>query len=40
MPDARALPSLPQGLLTSSLAPLYGRPPDARLPAAAARDLA
>jgi len=33
LPDARAFPLLPPVLLTSSLAPLYGRPPDARLPA-------
>jgi tRNA threonylcarbamoyladenosine biosynthesis protein TsaB len=33
LPDARAFPLLPAALLTSSLAALYGRPPDARLPA-------
>jgi tRNA threonylcarbamoyl adenosine modification protein YeaZ len=32
LPDARAFPLLPEALLTSDLAPLYGRPPDARLP--------
>jgi len=32
LPDARSFPLLPQILLTPSLAPLYGRPPDARLP--------
>jgi tRNA threonylcarbamoyladenosine biosynthesis protein TsaB len=32
LPDARTFPLLPKALLTSSLAPLYGRPPDARLP--------
>ena len=32
LPDARCLPLLPKALLTASLAPLYGRPPDARLP--------
>ena len=40
LPDARELPSLPEALLTTSLAPLYGRPPDARLPGEAARKLA
>lgn len=35
LPDARCLPLLPEALLTSSLAPIYGRPPDARLPAGA-----
>jgi tRNA threonylcarbamoyl adenosine modification protein YeaZ len=34
LPDARCFPLLPQGLLSADLAPLYGRPPDARLPAA------
>lgn len=34
LPDARAFPLLSQAYLTSSLAPLYGRPPDARLPSA------
>ena len=29
-PDARAVPSLPGGALTDTLAPIYGRPPDAR----------
>lgn len=33
LPDARAFLQLPAELLTSDLAPLYGRPPDARLPA-------
>ena len=33
LPDARHLLALPDGLLTDELAPLYGRPPDARLPA-------
>jgi len=33
LPDAQFYPVLPDRLLTSSLAPLYGRPPDARLPA-------
>jgi len=33
LPDARAFPLLPPALLTASLAALYGRPPDARLPA-------
>ena len=33
LPDARLYPLLPASLLTSDLAPLYGRPPDARLPA-------
>ena len=32
-PDARALPLLPAAALGTALAPLYGRPPDARLPA-------
>ncbi len=32
LPDARAFPLLPEPLLTHDLAPLYGRPPDARLP--------
>lgn len=36
LPDARAISLLPQVLLTSDLAPLYGRAPDARLPAGAA----
>jgi tRNA threonylcarbamoyl adenosine modification protein YeaZ len=34
-PDARALPLLPASALGPALAPLYGRPPDARLPAGA-----
>jgi tRNA threonylcarbamoyladenosine biosynthesis protein TsaB len=33
LPDARHFPVLPPELLTANLAPLYGRPPDARLPA-------
>jgi tRNA threonylcarbamoyladenosine biosynthesis protein TsaB len=33
LPDARLFGLLPEALLTSTLAPLYGRPPDARLPA-------
>jgi len=33
LPDARSFPLLPETLLTPDLAPLYGRPPDARLPA-------
>ena len=36
LPDARDFPHLPESLLTVDLAPLYGRPPDARLPAGAA----
>lgn len=36
LPDARCLLLLPQALQTASLTPLYGRPPDARLPANAA----
>jgi len=32
LPDARCVNLLPEQLLTSSLAPLYGRAPDARLP--------
>ena len=33
LPDARSFALLPPSLLTADLAPLYGRPPDARLPA-------
>ena len=33
LPDARAFALLPVDLLTADLAPIYGRPPDARLPA-------
>jgi hypothetical protein len=33
LPDARHFSALPPGLLTNNLAPLYGRPPDTRLPA-------
>ncbi len=36
LPDARALPLLPPAAFTSDVTPLYGRPPDARLPPAAA----
>lgn len=32
LPDARSAMLVPASLLTSSIAPLYGRPPDARLP--------
>lgn len=32
LPDARHAITLPSSLLSDSLAPLYGRPPDARLP--------
>ena len=32
-PDARAVAGLPTALLTTDLSPLYGRAPDARLPA-------
>ena len=32
LPDARHALALPDALLSESLAPLYGRPPDARLP--------
>jgi len=35
LPDARKAALLPPGRLTTALAPLYGRPPDARLPGAA-----
>jgi tRNA threonylcarbamoyl adenosine modification protein YeaZ len=31
-PDARLAPRLPAELLTTDLSPIYGRPPDARLP--------
>ena len=33
LPDAREFLMVPETLLTAELAPLYGRPPDARLPA-------
>jgi tRNA threonylcarbamoyladenosine biosynthesis protein TsaB len=33
LPDARSFPLLPAALITANLAPRYGRPPDARLPA-------
>lgn len=36
LPDARRFAWLPDSLLTDDLAPLYGRPPDARLPAGTA----
>ncbi|MBX7482579.1 tRNA (adenosine(37)-N6)-threonylcarbamoyltransferase complex dimerization subunit type 1 TsaB [Qipengyuania qiaonensis] len=32
LPDARYVPDVPDELLTGRLAPLYGRPPDAKLP--------
>lgn len=32
LPDARQFANLPESLLSSDLSPLYGRPPDARLP--------
>jgi tRNA threonylcarbamoyl adenosine modification protein YeaZ len=32
LPDARYFPLLPPSLLDSDLTPIYGRPPDARLP--------
>ena len=32
LPDARRFALLPDALLTADLAPIYGRPPDARLP--------
>ena len=35
LPDANALALLPQAALTGDVRPLYGRPPDARLPAGA-----
>lgn len=35
LPDARSFPLLPAECLTFDLAPLYGRPPDARLPTSA-----
>jgi tRNA threonylcarbamoyl adenosine modification protein YeaZ len=35
LPDARSFLLLPPGCLTADLAPIYGRPPDARLPASA-----
>ena len=34
LPDARSFALLPAGFLDSDLTPLYGRPPDARLPGA------
>jgi len=33
LPDARCFALLPEEVFTADLAPLYGRPPDARLPA-------
>jgi tRNA threonylcarbamoyladenosine biosynthesis protein TsaB len=39
-PDARSLPLLPPALLTADLAPIYGRAPDAKLPAAARGGMA
>ena len=36
LPDARRFTLLPTELLTPELAPIYGRPPDARLPGAVA----
>lgn len=36
LPDARSFPMLPASQLTRDLSPIYGRPPDARLPAAPA----
>ena len=33
LPDARYASILPTALLTTHLAPIYGRPPDAKLPA-------
>ena len=35
LPDARQAILLPERDLTANLAPIYGRPPDARLPGAA-----
>jgi tRNA threonylcarbamoyl adenosine modification protein YeaZ len=35
LPDARRALSIPENLLTTDLAPLYGRPPDAKLPGSA-----
>src|SRR5690606_5888093 len=35
LPDARRFDLLPASLLTADLSPIYGRPPDARLPGAA-----
>jgi len=42
LPDAHAFGLLPPDLLSTSIAPLYGRPPDAKLPgkSSAARGLA
>lgn len=33
LPDARFVPEIPPGLLSDALTPIYGRGPDARLPA-------
>lgn len=33
LPDARCVPLVPERLITSAVTPLYGRAPDARLPA-------
>lgn len=40
LPDARRFAYLPSSLLTGELTPLYGRPPDAKLPGSAARGTA
>jgi len=37
LPDARHFALIPQALLTGADSPLYGRPPDARLPEPAAQ---
>jgi len=34
LPDARSFPLMPGSVVTANLTPYYGRPPDARLPAA------
>jgi hypothetical protein len=34
LPDAREIALLPKAFLDSDLSPIYGRPPDARLPGA------
>lgn len=36
LPDAACFAQMPADLMTASLAPIYGRPPDARLPGTAA----
>lgn len=33
LPDARLVPGVPQSVLRADLSPIYGRPPDARVPA-------